>query len=276
MSSEASVKRGLETFDRFPYKREMPKRKGTSKFKGRLNVAMTADAGPATVPTRWVKAVVGLFLLPPAWVLTQTFFGAFAWATVERGFWMSEAFWFFALGGVIWSGVFFGLPRPMWIYVFGHELTHAIWVLLMGGRVRKFHVSRDGGHILTDKVNTWIALAPYFFPIYSLIVIGVYFLLGLFVDVVPYDQWLYGSLGFTWAFHLTFTCSMIFKGQSDLEYGGHFFSLMVIYLANLLLLSVMLIIGSPQISLRLFGRELLHNAMDLTEMLTRLLHQIPI
>ncbi len=27
-----------------------------------------------------------------------------------------------------------------------HELTHAVWVMLMGGRVHKFHVTRDGGH----------------------------------------------------------------------------------------------------------------------------------
>ncbi|HEY5792984.1 MAG TPA: hypothetical protein VIS74_06780, partial [Chthoniobacterales bacterium] len=70
--------------------------------RGRLDVA-AAGAGPATVPTRWVKAVVGLFLLPVAWVLTQTFFGTLAWAAVDRGFWAAEAFWFFALGAVIWG-----------------------------------------------------------------------------------------------------------------------------------------------------------------------------
>jgi len=33
------------------------------------------------------------------------------------------------------------LPKPMWIYVFGHELTHAVWTWLMGGRVKKFKAS---------------------------------------------------------------------------------------------------------------------------------------
>ena len=58
----------------------------------------------------------------------------------------------------------------MVLYVFGHELTHALWVWLMGGRVSRFRVGRDGGHIVTDKNNFWIALAPYFFPLYSLLV----------------------------------------------------------------------------------------------------------
>lgn len=237
---------------------------------------MAQTARPATVPTRWVKAVVGLFLLPAVWVLTQTFFGALAWATVERGFWASEPFWFFALGAILWGVIFFSLPRPIWVYVFGHELTHAIWVVLMGGRVRKFHVARDGGHILTDKVNTWIALAPYFFPIYSILVIGLYFLTGLFVEVEPYKAWLYGAIGLTWAFHFTFTCSMIFKGQSDLEYGGNFFSLVIIYLANLALLTVMLIATSPEISARLFATELLHNSMDFMDLVIRLVRRIPV
>ena len=40
-----------------------------------------------------------------------------------------------------------------------------LWVLLMGGRVSRFRVGRDGGHIVTDRNNFWIALAPYFFPL---------------------------------------------------------------------------------------------------------------
>ncbi|HEY8903974.1 MAG TPA: hypothetical protein VIM48_09705, partial [Chthoniobacterales bacterium] len=113
-----------------------------------------AISRPATVPTRWVKFVVALFLLPPAWLLTQTFFTVFARATLHDAFWATEEFWFFALGLVIWLGAFFGLPRPLWIYVFGHELTHALWVWIMGGRVSQFRITRDGGHILSDRINT--------------------------------------------------------------------------------------------------------------------------
>lgn len=233
--------------------------------------ASLAGSLPRHVPKRWVKFFVGVFLLPPAWILTQTFFGAFARTTLNDNFWITEEFWFFALGGVLWIVTFFGLPRPIWIYVFGHELTHAVWVMLMGGRIHKFHVTREGGHILTDKTNTWIALAPYFFPIYSLLIITIYGVAALFTDVTPYRLWLYGGIGFTWAFHLSFTCWMIPKGQPDLEYGGTFFSLVLIYTLNLLLLAALLIIASPGVTWVGFLRDLVRNASDFSSLLVNLL-----
>ena len=79
----------------------------------------------------------------------------------------------------------------MSLYVFGHELTHALWVWLMGGRVSRFRVGREGGHILTDKNNFLIALAPYFFPLYSILVLALYGALSLFMDMQPYGRLLY-------------------------------------------------------------------------------------
>jgi hypothetical protein len=134
----------------------------------------------------------------------------------------------------------------------------------MGGRVSDFSVGRDGGYIVSSKINTWIALAPYFVPIYSVGVILLYGLVSLLYDLQPHAELatgiLYGLLGFTWAFHATFTLSMIPRGQTDLAYGGTFFSLTVIYLMNLLVLSLLLILATPYVSFRSFGRELLAHA----------------
>jgi len=227
----------------------------------RLNTGLAGTLSQR-VPTRWVKFLIALFLLPLVWVFSQTFFGAFAWVTLEQQFWMSEPFWFFALGAVLWLILFYTLPRPMWIYVFGHEWTHALCIWIMGGRVEKIEVRSTGGHVLADKVNTWIALSPYFVPIYSVIAMALFAVAGLFVDVAPYSRWLFGTVGFTWAFHFSFTCWMIPKGQSDLEYGGQFFSLVIIYLANLILLSALLVVGSSEITPQLFLAELFHNTAD--------------
>ncbi|HKP02533.1 MAG TPA: hypothetical protein VJU77_04140 [Chthoniobacterales bacterium] len=219
-------------------------------------IARRHPAGEAwTIPTRWLKFVIALFLLPLCAILTQTFFTVFTRAAVTQRLWAGEEFWFFSLGAVLWLIAFFGLPRPMVVYVFGHELTHALWVLLMGGRVSRFRVGREGGHIVTDRNNFWIALAPYFFPLYSLIVIGAYGAIGLFFNVQPYGRLLYALIGVTWAFHFTFTCWMIPKKQTDLTDHGTFFSLVVIYLMNLLLLSIMLVLASSQITFAHFGNE---------------------
>ncbi len=239
------------------------------------------------IPTRWIKFVAAIFLLPVVWVLSQTFFTAFHRATVEQEFWLTEEFWFFALGAALWTLWFFGSmgiygePRPLRVYVFGHELTHAIWVWMWSGRVMKFEGwNREGGYVLCDTHNFWIALAPYFYPIYSFVVILGFAVASMFVDMASVSasflfltplQWLFLLLGATWAFNFTFTLWMIPKGQTDLTYHGTFFSLVIIYLMNLLLLAFFLIIATPKISFRSFGRELEGNAEALAESVVRML-----
>jgi len=221
-----------------------------------------------------VKFIFAIFLLPICGVVTQTFFTAFARAAVTQQLWAGEEFWFSSLGALLWLIAFFGLPRPIVIYVFGHEFTHALWVLLMGGRVSRFRVGRDGGHVVTNRNNFWIALAPYFFPIYSILAIGIYGLLSLFLNVQPYGRLLYAVIGATWAFHFTFTCWMIPKNQTDLSDQGTFFSLVMIYLMNLLLLSVMLILASRQITFAGFGADLLTNLSNFSNWLVDLFQEI--
>src|SRR5438477_4028762 len=237
---------------------------------------------PLTVPTRWVKNFIAIFLLPWGAILTQTFFTAFTRATIHHRLWAGAEFWFFSLGVILWLIAFLGLPRPVIVYVFGHEVTHVLWVWLMGGRVSKFRVSGAGGHIVTNRTNFLIALAPYFFPLYSLLAILIYGIASLFVNVAPYGQLLYAILGITWAFHLTFTCWMIPKNQTDLSDHGTFFSLVFIYLMNLVLLSGLLVIASPQITFANFGEDLVQNLRSFSQWISALLnaytrgHQAPV
>lgn len=230
--------------------------------------------GPWLIPMWWFTAIIGLFLLPIAGLLTQTFFGAFSRLTVEHAFWATDEFWFFALGTVLWALWFFGSiwsfgePRPLRLYVFGHELTHAIWVWIMGGEVKAFEVSRDGGSIITNKHNVWIALSPYFYPIYTLAIILAYGAVSFFYDIAGIHetflgvtplQWMFLALGITWGFHMSFTIWMIPKGQSDLTSHGTFFSLVFIYLMNVVVMSIFLITAAPEITWYDFGHELLEN-----------------
>jgi len=239
-------------------------------------VPTTRASDLLTVPTRWLKFVIAIFLLPACAILSQTFFTAFARATITQRLWIGEEFWFFSLGAFLWLIAFFGLPRPIILYVFGHELTHALWVWLWGGRVTRFRVGPEGGHIVTNRTNFWIALAPYFFPLYSVLVIASYGALSIFYNMQPYGRLLYALIGVTWAFHFTFTCWMIPKNQSDLRDHGTFFSLIVIYLMNLILLSVMLVLASPHITFASFGADLATNIgnfshwlVDLSERFSR-------
>src|SRR5438034_6103423 len=54
------------------------------------------------VPTRWLKFIFAIFLLPVSAIATQTFFTVFARATMPQRLWAGHEFWFFSLGGVLW------------------------------------------------------------------------------------------------------------------------------------------------------------------------------
>jgi hypothetical protein len=241
------------------------------------------------VPRRWMKNFLAIFLLPFAFVFTQTFFGLFTKVGTEAPFWTGDAFWFFSLGATLWTLWFFGSiwafgrPAPLRVYVFGHELTHAIWVWMWGGRVSHFEFSADGGYVLTDTHNFWIALAPYFYPLYSIVVILGFGAASFFSDFTRAEntfmfmtplQWLFLLLGATWAFHLSFTVWMIPKGQTDLTYHGTFFSLVIIYLMNLLLLTVFLIVIARELTFVGYFHDLLRDGRHFVHLIEKWIEQM--
>ena len=63
---------------------------------------------------------------------------------------------------------------------------------------------------------------------------------------------------------------MIPKNQTDLRDHGTFFSLVIIYLMNLLLLSVMLILASPQITFANFASDLLRNLANFADWIVQI------
>jgi len=64
---------------------------------------------------------------------------------------------------------------------------------------------------------------------------------------------------------------MIRKGQSDLRMHGNFFSLVVIYLVNLMVVTVFLVVSAAGVEWRTFLRELLHHTEDFSDVVWRLL-----
>jgi hypothetical protein len=139
-------------------------------------------------------------------------------------------------GAACWVMLYAMLPRPMWVYVFGHELTHVIWAWVFEARIKKFHVSSRGGHVILDKVNFLIVLAPYFFPLYALCVAMVYAIGNWLSDWEPYRLAFLLLLGAAYAFHVTLTFHALKTEQTDITSQGWFFSVVVIWLGNLVIL----------------------------------------
>ena len=187
---------------------------------------------------KFFKFLIGLVLLPSAVALALVFarqlqHGA-GLGTPE-----TTTLWF--LGGfAAWLVLFAMFPRPIRTYVLGHELTHALWGMLMGAKVSRLRVSARGGSVTLDKSNVWITLAPYFFPFYSALALIAYLLIGLFWDTSDYLPFWYALFGLTWSFHLSFTVLILMTRQPDIQEHGRIFSYALILCINLLTASALL------------------------------------
>ena len=176
---------------------------------------------------KWFKFVVALLLLP---VCAGA---ALALWRVLCASGQADTVWVPLLAGAAcWGVVFLLLPKPMWIYVFGHELTHALWTWIFGGRVKRMRVSAEGGHVVISKSNFVIALAPYFFPFYAALVIGTFAIGQLFWEWLDYLVWFHLAVGAAYAFHVTLTWHALQTRQSDITSQGYLFSAVIIFLGN--------------------------------------------
>ena len=135
-------------------------------------------------------------------------------------------------GAACWLVIYLLLPKPMWIYVFGHELTHALWAWLFGGQLKKLKVSSGGGHVVVSKSNFLIVLAPYFFPLYVALVVAVFALGRWLWDWRSYLVWFHLLVGAAYAFHVTLTWHVLQTRQSDITSQGWVFSSVIIFLGN--------------------------------------------
>ncbi|MEW5944954.1 MAG: M50 family metallopeptidase [bacterium] len=124
--------------------------------------------------------------------------------------------------------------RLIVMHVFSHELTHALWSVLFGGQVQEMYVSRRrGGFTRYTKGNFVVSLAPYFFPLYALVSLGIFFIVQ-----ERFQPVLAALCGFSSCFHVLLTIYSIGIGQPDLKKEGTVFSLSFILMMNALILSV--------------------------------------
>ncbi len=152
---------------------------------------------------------------------------------------LSNSRWFaFLAGGVIFFPCLFAAKRLFpgaWCYLetLEHELTHLLVGLLFlkipvgirvsaheGGEVRQIGLGTTG--------QTWVALAPYFFPTVSLAVLIIAYLAGINTLL------LLGFLGWTTAFHLVSNWGETSFRQPDLHKAGILKTILILPVMNLI------------------------------------------
>lgn len=194
---------------------------------------------------RLVRFLCGLLLIVPAVSLTRA--GALLVASLRPDSLSGVPWDAWALPGgfALWLLVFFALPKPTRSYVLAHELTHALWALALGAGVSAVRVGAESGSVrLSGRSSFLITLAPYFFPLYTILVIAVYYALGMFVRVGDYEPLWLMLVGLTWGFHLTFTLATLTRHQDDIQACGRLFSYAVIVIMNVLGITLWVIMVS--------------------------------
>ncbi len=191
---------------------------------------------------KWAKNAIAILLLPVCVGAGKATF------RILRATGHADTVWVAILGGAAcWYVIYAMLPKPMRVYVFGHELTHAIWAWVFGGKVKRFKATAKGGHVILTKTNFVITLAPYFFPIYVVMIVLAFALGHLIWGLTAYFPGFHFLVGAAYAFHVTLTWHILQTRQPDITQQGCLFSAVIIWLGNV----GVLLLGVPLLTERL-------------------------
>jgi hypothetical protein len=141
------------------------------------------------------------------------------------------------------AGPYGWLPRAArWMYVLGHELTHALAAWTSGGKVFAIHVEEKGGHVDLSHSSAFVALAPYCVPFHALLVVAGYRVLLWLKPEAQAEALFLLLMGGALAFHALMTWETLTQvKQPDLDAaGGSVFSFALIGLANGLMVLLLL------------------------------------
>ncbi len=226
----------------------------------RMQVECLEGADATIVPLhgwpRVIRLSIAMCLLLPLSVVTMFALVMQLWHAAPRmgfsNFWLTESVWYTLVGLAAFASLSFTKCAErlfIYIYVLGHESTHAIAAVMSFGKISDFRFSHEGGYVETDADNIFIALSPYFVPFWMLVWMLVFWGINHFFPFDAYIPWFYGGMGYWWAFHLYWTFWVIPREQPDLLENGRTFSMLVIILMNVaVLLGVLWLFGviTPQ------------------------------
>ncbi|MDO8735263.1 MAG: hypothetical protein Q7K21_08925 [Elusimicrobiota bacterium] len=213
----------------------------------------------------FIKSVIAISLIPFTLGLLISF-GKLAVSLIPLS---SSEIWFLT-GFVIFFAVFLIKSVPGRVYVFGHELTHAFWTLLFRGKIKEFNVSSKNGSVVATKSNFLISLAPYFFPVYTFLIIFIFYILAFFLPVSKYIEWLFFFVGISYAFHVFLNIEALSIGQPDVKKTGKLFSYIIIIILNIIIAVVVIKFITPdKITLKRYFFESWTVALNLCEFVWR-------
>ena len=182
---------------------------------------------------RWLTFLAGLAIFFPCFFVARRLFSS-AWSYLET---LEHEITHLLIGLLF-------LKIPVGIRVSAHE----------GGEVRQLGFGATG--------QTWVALAPYFFPTISLFVL----IIAYFIDLNT--KTFLAVLGWTTAFHLVTNWSETSFRQPDLQKAGILKTLLILPVMNLICYgSILAFVGGGRKGFGGFWLEGIKGALDLFSIL---------
>lgn len=206
---------------------------------------------------RWIYFLLGIILLPAAAICSRTcWFLLCTWWNSPGGIHSILAL---TSGALCWLAAMALLPATTRAYILAHEITHALWGTIMGARFCGMQVSRSGGYVKLSERNFLTALAPYFFPFYTALILLAWWICSWFVGPATGRLLWLAALGASLGFHYTFTLQALIHHQEDLQPYGRLFPYILIYCGNVCILAILaaLLAGT---SLPVWTAQLSHDA----------------
>ncbi|GEM_PF-2883521 len=212
-----------------------------------------------------LKAFILLFallVLPFSVSLVVHFPGMFrAYASVTgKMYWAMGGFGFFIL-------FFFIFGAPVKSYILEHEISHVLFALMSGVRIKKISLKRSNAYVKTERVNIVIALAPYSLPLYTLFLIVVYSISSKAVSHPLFTAAMYFLFGVTLSFHIVATIHYLQLDQPDLTRYGYAGSLVLVFTWSLIVLSIIFFLMFRKIDLYGFFQASVKDAFDVYRIL---------
>ncbi|NQT06008.1 MAG: hypothetical protein HQ575_00540 [Candidatus Omnitrophica bacterium] len=182
------------------------------------------------------KFIVGVLLIPVVIGITAAFFNSLK----DIGALSNGCAKIFLKGVILYVVIHLFIFKPMYIYTVGHELMHAIATWICGGGVKSIQASKEGGQVETTKSNFFISLSPYFIPLYTVILVFLYFVIPFFIKIPGLKTIFFFLTGVTLSLHLIFTAEVLKIKQPDLINTGYLFSVVLIYIVNIMLVAFLI------------------------------------
>ena len=143
-------------------------------------------------------------------------------------------------GILLYSFFHFFVYQPVALYVMSHEFTHAVFALFSGYRVKKIKISTKGGYVEMSESNFLIDLAPYFFPLYTIVFTAVFYGLDKLFQLDKYYWLFFIGFGILISFHVLSNWDVLKIEQPDMNSVGKVFGIIFVLIVNLLIINILL------------------------------------